>query len=198
MSDPSIDKEAEPQAGPAQKKVPRRQMLTLVGVGVNAIAGALFAAPILGYILSPATRRQMRKDIEWVTLGALAQFPIGETRFATYRNPRGHAWDGETGNVACWVRHIGADTWQVFAVNCAHLGCPVRWFPQSGLFLCPCHGGAYYADGSRASGPPPRGLFEYDYKIEKGELWIKAGQMPTLASPPSVASAGQPERPPCA
>ena len=50
---------------------------------------------------------------------------------------------------------------QVFAINCAHLGCPVRWFPQSGLFMCPCHGGAYYADGSRASGPPERGLFEY-------------------------------------
>ncbi len=42
---------------------------------------------------------------------------------------------------------------QVFAINCAHLGCPVRWFAQSKLFLCPCHGGAYYEDGSRASGP---------------------------------------------
>ncbi len=41
----------------------------------------------------------------------------------------------------------------VFAVNCAHLGCPVAWFPQSGLFMCPCHGGVYYANGERASGP---------------------------------------------
>ena len=53
------------------------------------------------------------------------------------------------------------DTFQVFAINCAHLGCPVRWFPQSGLFMCPCHGGVYYQDGARASGPPERGLFEY-------------------------------------
>ena len=74
--------------------------------------------------------------------------------------------------------------------NCTHLGCPVTWFPQSGLFMCPCHGGVYYEDGSRASGPPPRGLFEYSYKLEGGRLWIKAGQMPTLASPPSVASKG--------
>ena len=34
--------------------------------------------------------------------------------------------------------------------------------------MCPCHGGVYYADGSRASGPPPRGLYEYEYKVEGG------------------------------
>jgi Rieske Fe-S protein len=75
----------------------------------------------------------------------------------------------------------GLDTtaFQVFAVNCAHLGCPVRWFPQSGLFMCPCHGGAYYRDGSRASGPPERGLFEYPHKVEKGLITIHAGEMPT-------------------
>ncbi len=65
------------------------------------------------------------------------------------------------------------------AINCAHLGCPVRWFPQSSLFMCPCHGGAYYQDGSRASGPPERGLFEYPYKVEGDKLLIHAGEMPT-------------------
>jgi hypothetical protein len=70
----------------------------------------------------------------------------------------------------------------VFAINCAHLNCPVRWFAQSKLFMCPCHGGAYYEDGSRASGPPERGLFEYENKIESGNLMIYAGKMPTLAA----------------
>jgi hypothetical protein len=45
--------------------------------------------------------------------------------------------------------------------------------------MCPCHGGAYYQDGSRASGPPERGLFQYSYKVEDGKLFIKAGEMPT-------------------
>jgi Rieske Fe-S protein len=58
----------------------------------------------------------------------------------------------------------------------------VRWFPQSNLFLCPCHGGAYYADGARAAGPPPRGLFRYDIKVENDRLFIKAGMMPTLGN----------------
>jgi len=198
MPDPKNDSESVESAAPIAKKVSRRQLLTLLGIGLNVIAGALFSVPIIGYVLAPGGRRAMRKDVEWVSLGALTQFPIGETRLATYRNPFVRPWDGATGDIPCWVRRIATDKLQVFAINCAHLGCPVRWFPQSGLFMCPCHGGAYYADGSRASGPPPRGLFQYDYKIEKGELRIKAGQMPTLASPPSVASADQPRRCSCA
>ena len=43
--------------------------------------------------------------------------------------------DGKTASTACWVRRIAEEQFQVFAVNCAHLGCPVRWFPQSGLFM---------------------------------------------------------------
>jgi Rieske Fe-S protein len=180
------------------KKVSRRNMLLTLGIALNAVAGALFAVPVVGYVFGPARRKEMKKELAWITLGPMTQFPEGETRLATYRNPFVRPWDGDTGNIPCWVRRISSDKLQVFAINCAHLGCPVRWYAQSGLFLCPCHGGAYYADGSRASGPPPRGLFEYDYKIEGGELWIKAGQVPTLASPPSQACNNQPRRCACA
>jgi len=46
--------------------------------------------------------------------------------------------------------------------------------------MCPCHGGVYYEDGSHASGPPPRGLFEYKWKIVDGRLLIDAGRLPGL------------------
>jgi Rieske Fe-S protein len=180
------------------KKVSRRSMLMALGIGINAVAAALFAVPVIGYIFAPARRKEMSADLAWVSLGELAQFPEGETRLATYRNPLVRPWDGDTGNIPCWVRRISSEKFQVFAINCTHLGCPVRWFPQSGLFMCPCHGGAYYADGARASGPPPRGLFEYDYKVENGRLLIKAGQVPTLAQPPSQACVDQPKRCACA
>ena len=97
-------------------------------------------------------------------------------------NPVKTSSDGMTAKVSAWVRRIQGDKFQVFAINCAHLGCPVRWFPQSRLFMCPCHGGAYYEDGSRASGPPERGLFEYQYEVQNGKLLIHAGQMPTLSN----------------
>ena len=59
-------------------------------------------------------------------------------------------YERATAKIACWVRRIKGDQFQVFAVNCTHLGCPVRWFAQSKLFMCPCHGGAYYEDGAAA------------------------------------------------
>src|ERR1700689_5431139 len=78
------------------------------------------------------------------------------------------------------------------------LGCPVRWFPQSGLFMCPCHGGAYYSDGSRASGPPERGLFEYRYTLKQGNLLVHAGQMPTTGVPVARLTNISLDKPPCA
>jgi quinol---cytochrome c reductase iron-sulfur subunit, bacillus type len=59
----------------------------------------------------------------------------------------------------------------------------VRWFEESGLFMCPCHGGVFYADGRHASGPPPRPLYRYETKVEAGRLWIRAGELPTLGQP---------------
>ena len=166
----------------------RRKFLFKVALLIDGAVGAVLAVPILGYILGPSLKKDSSYN-SWVSLGAIIDFPEGETRLVDYRNPGTAPWDGQTGNAACWVRRISGEQFQIFAINCAHLGCPVRWFAQSKLFLCPCHGGAYYEDGSRASGPPPRGLFEYQHKISGGQLMISAGEMPTLAT---EACAGNP------
>ena len=160
----------------------RRGALVKIGLLFNGVVGAILAVPVVRYLLSPVIREQ-DADEPWVSLGSLDQFPEGETRLATYRSPAARPSDGETAKIPCWVRRVQGGKFQVFAINCAHLGCPVRWFPQSGLFMCPCHGGVYYSDGSRASGPPERGLFEYRYKVERGNLLLHAGQMPTTGSP---------------
>jgi len=159
--------------------VTRRGFFVKVALLFNGFVGVALAVPILSYLASPVTRERNAKNKSWLPLGPLDKFPAGETRLATYRNPMVNAWDGETADIACWVRNVDGKTFQVFAINCAHLGCPVRWFQQSNLFMCPCHGGAYYQDGSRASGPPERGLFEYPYKIEGNNLLIHAGELPT-------------------
>jgi Rieske Fe-S protein len=160
--------------------VSRRWFLLKVGALFNAIVGVAVAVPVVKYLFSPVKSDDAYKS--WVSLGSADTFPVGETRLAKFTNPVSHSGDGETDRVACWVRRVAEKEFQVFAINCAHLGCPVRWFPQSGLFMCPCHGGAYYADGSRASGPPERGLFTYDTKIVDGAVQINAGQIPTLSN----------------
>ena len=159
----------------------RRNFLLSLGLALNAVAAALLAVPVIGY-LGGALRGRGREQA-WIQLGALADFPIGETRLAAYVNPFSKPWDGETAKIPCWVRRQTADQFQVFAINCTHLGCPVRWFPESGLFMCPCHGGVYYADGEHASGPPPRRLYEYEVKIDGDRLLVRGGRLPTLAQP---------------
>jgi len=138
----------------------------------------MIGIPLAGYVASIMVEKF---PLQWINLGPLSKFPEGKTTLATYLNPYRRSWDGDTDLIPCWVRRLAGENFQIFAINCAHLGCPVRWFEESQLFLCPCHGGAYYADGSRASGPPPRGLFEYEYKIEQGDLFVKGGLLPTLA-----------------
>jgi Rieske Fe-S protein len=162
------------------RAVSRRWLLFNAAIALNGVVGLVLAVPIVRYLLAP-WKRDSSYD-SWVSLGVADAFPEGETRLAFYKNPATNPWDGQTDNVACYVRRSGGGQFQVFAINCAHLGCPVRWFPQSQLFMCPCHGGVYYADGSRASGPPERGLFTYNWKIASGELQIDAGQMPTLSN----------------
>jgi Rieske Fe-S protein len=115
----------------------------------------------------------------------LSQFPLNETRLATFDNPLGIPWNGMANRTGVYVRNLGKndqkeDQFLVFAMYCAHLGCPVTWFPQSGLFLCPCHGGVYYENGERASGPPPRGLFACVWRVHEGRLEIQAPHLPTL------------------
>jgi Rieske Fe-S protein len=172
---------------PTEAGMTRRAMLFKAGLLFNGFVVAALAVPIVSYLLGPAARARKAGYESWLSLGSAEQFPAGQTRLATFRNPVVSSSDGETADIPCWVRNVDGHTFQVFAINCAHLGCPVRWFPQSGLFMCPCHGGAYYQDGSRASGPPERGLFQYSYKVEDGKLFIKAGEMPTPGRAANIA-----------
>jgi menaquinol-cytochrome c reductase iron-sulfur subunit len=180
---------------PNENMLSRRGLFMKIGILFNGVVATALAVPIVGFVLSSITRGRANAYLSWVQLGPVNDYPEGETRLATFRNPNVMPTDGKTVDTACWVRRVAGEQFQVFAVNCAHLGCPVRWFPQSGLFMCPCHGGAYYRDGSRASGPPERGLFEYPHKVENGLVAIQAGELPTPGAPTAALVGG---KPPCA
>jgi menaquinol-cytochrome c reductase iron-sulfur subunit len=164
-----------------EDKSSRRDFLLKLGIGLNVAAGAMVGIPVVGYVFSSFIKQPA---LQWIDLGKVSSYREEETTLAKYKNPLHRPWDGETADIPCWVRRLKGEAFQVFAINCAHLGCPVRWFSESKLFLCPCHGGAYYQDGARAAGPPPRGLFEYETKVESDQLWIKGGVLPTLANNP--------------
>lgn len=172
--------ESHPSPPPLDLLPGRRTFFGWLTYATSAIAALVLGFPLTKYFLGT-----MPKQTFWVPLGPVDSFPLDETRMVTFNSPMRQPWDGKLSHTGVFVRNQGKDAQQadqflILAVNCAHLGCPVTWFPQSGLFMCPCHGGVYYANGERASGPPPRGLFRCVWRIEKGILEVEAPHYPTL------------------
>ncbi len=156
--------------------VNRSEFLKLVTVICAGFIGLIVSIPAIGfafeYFLVPS-----RKD--WVKVGGLDQFKIGETVDVVFTDTTGLPWDGVCAKRTAWLRRVDETNFEAFAVNCTHLGCPVRWEPGAALFMCPCHGGVYYSDGNVAGGPPPRPLHRYPTRIAKGQVQIKVGPVLT-------------------
>jgi Rieske Fe-S protein len=163
-----------------------------VTYGLGAAAAAALGIPFVGYLFGAR-----KAPVKWIPVGRVADFPQGQTRKVTFDNPIRQPWDGMVAHTGVYVRYEGRDereaddtkahSFLILAVNCAHLGCPVEWFQESGLFMCPCHGGVYTANGERASGPPPRGLFRCVYRVTRArgalQLEVQAPHYPTLQDP---------------
>lgn len=157
----------------------RRRLLRWGTVVLGGVAASAAGIPIVGFLLAPLAS----KANAWIAAGKITDFEIGKTQKVEFVNPLATADDGETAKTIMYVRRGEDGTFKIFAVNCTHLGCPVSWFANAGLFMCPCHGGVYYADGSVAAGPPPRELFQYTHKIENETLMVEVGHLPTLQQP---------------
>jgi menaquinol-cytochrome c reductase iron-sulfur subunit len=178
---------AKPDSKPTIEAPPRRMFLKVLTALGGAVAALFVAIPGIGYFTGSLRKTASQR----VKLGPANSFPVNQTRLVTFENPLAEKWDGVTAQSGVYVRNLGQDAqfkeqFQVFAINCTHLGCPVEWFPQSGLFMCPCHGGVYYENGDHASGPPPRGLYHCEWEVsqetgdDQPQLYIVAPFLPTL------------------
>jgi len=144
----------------------RRRFLSRISLALSGLAAAVVSVPILAYLLSPLLRPA---DPQWRDLGLVENFRVGSTVLVAFDEPSSLPWAGQTARTAIWLRRTGDRDFVAFALNCTHLGCPVNWRPEANLFLCPCHGGIYYADGTVAGGPPPRPLVHYTIRIVEND-----------------------------
>ena len=71
------------------------------------------------------------------------------------------------------------------SARCTHLGCMVVWNRDHHMFLCPCHGGKFDAEGRNVEGPPPRPLDLFALRLDDNgflvvdqDIIIKRGQGP--------------------
>lgn len=155
--------------------VSRRKFLTRLSLSLAGVCAVVIGAPTAGFVLAPLFRKVAGT---WRTVGAIDDFAVGETVSVTFEDPSPLPWAGVTARAAAWLRRETEERFTAFSAHCTHLGCPVRWMPGAGLFLCPCHGGVYYSDGSVASGPPPHPLFRYHVRVLEGDVQIKATAIP--------------------
>lgn len=153
----------------------RRRFLSRISIFLSTAAAAVVGVPVVGFLFSPLTRKPAGR---WRPVGPVDGFKIGETVSVTFEDAAALPWSGVSARSAAWLRREDETRFIAFAVNCTHLGCPVQWFADPKLFLCPCHGGVYNADGSVAGGPPPRPLPRYEARVEAGQVEIFASQIP--------------------
>ncbi|MEZ4446296.1 MAG: Rieske (2Fe-2S) protein [Polyangiaceae bacterium] len=169
---PPSDHEAQ-EAGPADAQ--RRKLLARVSLGLGACCGAAVGVPIVGFVAAPLFSEVPRV---WRKVGAVKDFTVGDTVAVTFLDASPLPWAGVTAKTSAWLRRVSETEFVAFSVNCAHLGCPVRWLPKANLFMCPCHGGVYDADGEVAAGPPPHGLFRYAVRVREGDVQIRSEPIP--------------------
>lgn len=153
----------------------RRSFLMKISLAFGAFAAFAVGTPVLSALLAPLFNK---KGQAWRHVGKLDDFQVGKTRIVTFENADPQPWAGTTARTAAWIRREQGDKLIAFSANCTHLGCPVRWEADAELFMCPCHGGVYYRDGTVAAGPPPKRLNQYQTRISNGNVEVMTAPIP--------------------
>lgn len=151
----------------ASKAVSRRAFLDYSIRSIGAFITAVIAVPIVGYVVSPAFAT---KENQWVQVGALNDFKVGEPKSVEFTLFRKDGWVEVTDKKTIWVVRQNEKDFSLFNPRCTHLGCAFNWDTQKKQFLCPCHSGIFDLTGKVVGGPPPRALDSLEYKIEGNQL----------------------------
>lgn len=157
------------------EELSRRKFFERLSLALGGAAAVALSVPAIGFILGPLFQRNAKA---WRAVGKVEQFKPGETVEVAFEDASPLQWAGVTARTGAWLRREEGEKFTAFAINCSHLGCPVRWMREAKLFMCPCHGGVYYQDGSVAAGPPPRPLTRFPVRIVNGEVEIETAPIP--------------------
>ncbi len=157
------------------EEISRRNFFMKITLGLAGLSAAVAAVPVISALIAPLLEP---KEEKWRTVGKVNDFAAGTTTLVTFINADPEPYAGMTAKSAAWLRRNNPTDFIAFAANCTHLGCPVRWEKDAHLFMCPCHGGVYYANGTVAAGPPPKPLTRYQVRVFKDEVQIKTAPLP--------------------
>lgn len=170
MTDSDSNQQRGTPCGTCPPSSDRRRFLTRLSLALGGIGALMAGIPVIGFLFSPVARRE---DEAWRPVGALDDFPVGETRQVTYLDPEPLPWAGFAAESAAWLRRESEAEFVAFSIYCTHTGCPVTWTPGAQMFMCPCHGGTFHRDGGVAAGPPPRPLDRLPVRVRNGRVEVR-------------------------
>lgn len=161
----------------SKTQISRRKFLGYLIGGIGGVIGAVVAAPLVGYFLSPAWRKS--KSL-LTPIARTGDIPIGVPTFVTYEERMRDGWFVSTLSKGAWVVTKDGKEFIVFDPRCTHLNCPYYWDKQKEIFQCPCHDGRFDIDGNVTGGPPPRPLDRLEVMVEDDTILL-SGKIATGA-----------------
>jgi menaquinol-cytochrome c reductase iron-sulfur subunit len=183
--EPAIAEDA-PRISPSVPERPwaRRTFIVRALAGIGAALAAVVAIPVAGLAAAPATRTPLRfpflsgsvpptpRATGFTNLGPLSNYPVGVPTLVPVTVSVEIGGATQDAQVAVYVIRPHDQSVLIVDIHCTHMGCPVGWSAGAKRFLCPCHGGAFTADGHQVAGPPPRPLDRYQALIANQEVWM--------------------------
>ena len=129
----------------------------------------------------------MRKFVwlSWISLGTLADFPENQTRLATYRNPLHQA----LGRPDREHSVLGAPRSAAKPLPGLRDQLHASWMPGAlvpgvrALYVSVPRRGLLLRRPPRVGSAAARRFTGTSHKVDNGQLWIQAGEMPTLGEP---------------
>lgn len=155
---------------PAEQAMSRRGFVGwAVGLGAAFIA-LVGAIPLKASLLTSAGTA---KAGPFVKVADVATIGSGGPVALTFVEPTTDAYNFTVVPHSVYVIKNSATDITVLSPICPHLGCPVYFDRAADQFTCPCHGSVFAANGSRISGPTPRGLDTLPSKVVNGALLVQ-------------------------
>jgi menaquinol-cytochrome c reductase iron-sulfur subunit len=142
----------------------------LVAIG-SAAMGAIFAIPVLRYVLYPLYARA--SGTEWSDVGEVGEFAGGKAPVhKTITFAQRDSWREVVSSQSVYVNRTADGQFEVLSAICPHLGCSLSWQQSQNEFVCPCHGGRFAPDGKHVFGPPPRAMDRLPTRVKGGKLQV--------------------------
>jgi menaquinol-cytochrome c reductase iron-sulfur subunit len=150
----------------------RRAVFAAGGQALGAAGVLAVALPVVGFAVAPMFDRP---EEMWEGVGSPEDFVPETYRQAVITIVDGV---GDSGKTTVYIRRGSAELEEdpnefiAISTRCAHLGCPVRFVPAAGNFICPCHGGVYDFEGQVLGGPPVRPLDRFQTRVTGDTLEV--------------------------